>query len=136
MNKRRQMILLLLLCVVSVTLGVFTQGSKVANASAGTVTSYEKITWGISTGRYGVNGIHAFCAEYSKSWPPVGATIESISLSDNEILRKALYYGYNGPKNTLGTDARAHVLTAIAVSESGITPSVLYSVLLEISTFL
>ena len=120
MNKRRQMILLLLLCVVSVTLGVFTQGSKVANASAGTVTSYEKITWGISTGRYGVNGIHAFCAEYNKSWPPVGATIETISLSTNEILRKALYYGYNGPKNTLGTDARAHVLTAIAVSNANI----------------
>ena len=120
MNKRRQMILLLLLCVASVTLGVFTQGPKVANASAGTVTSYEKITWGISTGRYGVNGIHAFCAEYSKSWPPVGATIETISLSTNEILRKALYYGYNGPENTLGTDAKAHVLTAIAISDANI----------------
>lgn len=111
--------ILLSLCFVMccVSLGC---GLSKSNAAAGTVTSYEKITWGISTGRYGVNGIHAYCAEYSKSWPPVGATIESISLTENEIIRKALYYGYNGPKNKLGTDARAHVLTAIAISDANI----------------
>lgn len=91
-----------------------------AEASAGKVTSYQKITWGISTGRYYVNGIHAFCAEYSKSWPTVDTPIVSITLCENEVLRKALYYGYNGPKNTLGTDAKAHVLTAIAVSDANI----------------
>lgn len=110
---------LLSLCIL-VCCAILAFGLNKSNASAGTVTSYEKITWGISTGRYGVNGIHAYCAEYNKTWPPVGATIESISLTSNEIIRKALYYGYNGPKNTLGTDARAHVLTAIAISDANI----------------
>lgn len=90
------------------------------HASAGSVTGYQKITWGISTGRYYVNGIHAFCAQYNKSWPLVGTNVERIELSNNEVLRKALYYGYNGPKNTLGTDEKAHVLTAIAVSDANI----------------
>ena len=116
--KKRIQILLSLCMLVCCAFLLF--GTNKSNAAAGTVTSYEKITWGISTGRYGVNGIHAYCAEYSKTWPPVGATIESISLTDNEIIRKALYYGYNGPKNTLGTDARAHVLTAIAISDANI----------------
>ena len=91
-----------------------------SNASAGSVTGYQKITWGISCGRYYVNDIHAFCAEYSKSWPTVGTEIVSITLCENEVLRKALYYGYNGPANTLGTDERAHVLTAIAISDANI----------------
>lgn len=92
----------------------------VSNASAGSVTGYQKITWGISCGRYYVNGTHAFCAEYSKSWPTVGTEIVSITLCENDVIRKALYYGYNGPANTLGTDERAHVLTAIAISDANI----------------
>ncbi|MBQ4558926.1 MAG: LPXTG cell wall anchor domain-containing protein [Tyzzerella sp.] len=91
-----------------------------AQASAGSVTGYQKITWGISTGRYYVNGIHAFCAQYNKSWPTVGTAVNEIVPCTNEVLRKALYYGYNGPKNTLGTDEKSHVLTAIAVSDANI----------------
>lgn len=90
------------------------------DASAGTVTGYQKITWGISTGRYYVNGIHAFCAQYNKSWPTIGTNVQKIEPCKNEVLRKALYYGYNGPQNTLGTDEKAHVLTAIAVSDANI----------------
>ena len=90
------------------------------HASAGSVTGYEKITWGISTGRYYVNNIHAFCAQYNKSWPTVGTTVERIEPCNNEVLRKALYYGYNGPANQLGTDDKAHVLTAIAISDANI----------------
>lgn len=96
---------------------------ETSEASAGTVTSYEKVTWGVSTGRYGVNGNYAFCAEYSKSWPVVGTQIISIAESGNEVLRKVLYYGCNGPANTLGSDAKAHVLTAIAVSDANIGES-------------
>lgn len=95
-------------------------GLYIANAAAGSVTGYQKITWGISTGRYYVNGTHAFCAQYNKSWPTVGTEVERIEPCNNEVLRKALYYGYNGPKNTLGTDEKAHVLTAIAVSDANI----------------
>ncbi len=117
MRKIKQKISWLLLSIV---LLVCLFQSVGANASAGVVTSYEKITWGIQSGRYSVNGIPAFCAEYKKDCPIVGTPIVSLELCENEVLRKALYYGYNGPNNVLGTDERAHVLTAIAISDSNI----------------
>lgn len=120
MNKVRLRLSLLLLVVVCVM--CFSHRAD-TNASAGSVTDYQKITWGISTGRYYVNGIHAFCSQYNKSWPTVGTVVEQIVPCTNDVLRKALYYGYNGPQNTLGTDARAHVLTAIAVSDANIGES-------------
>ena len=117
MSKSKQRLALLFLCVIAMTC-IFRP--TLAEASAGNVTAYEKVTWGISTGRYYVNGIHAFCAEYSKTWPTVGTRIVSIVPCENEVIKKALYYGYNGPANSLGTDARAHVLTAIAISDANI----------------
>ena len=117
MNIGKRKSKLLLVCMICMFIVL---KSISANASAGSVTGYQKITWGISTGRYYVNGIHAFCAQYNKSWPTVGTSVIRIELCTNQILRKALYYGYNGPQNTLGTDDRAHVLTAIAVSDANI----------------
>lgn len=120
MNKDKRKLSLLLFGIVCMLAAVFAVRS---DASAGSVTGYEKITWGISTGRYYVNGIHAFCAQYNKSWPTVGTVVKEIVPCTNDVLRKALYYGYNGPANTLGTDARAHVLTAIAASDANIGES-------------
>ena len=117
MNKDKGKMLFLLLVIACLI--VVTQVAD-TKASVGSVTGYEKITWGISTGRYYVNEIHAFCAEYNKSWPTVGTEVNEIVPCTNDVLRKALYYGYNGPGNTLGTDERAHVLTAIAVSDANI----------------
>ena len=91
-----------------------------AEASSGRVTSYQKITWGISTGRYGVNDIHAFCAEYPKECPTVGTEIVSIIETKNDLLRKALYYGYGGPENVLGTDDKSYILTSVAISDANI----------------
>ena len=115
MNQSRRKLSLLLFCMI-----FFCVSMQAHAQSAGKVTGYEKITWGISTGRYYVNGTHAFCAQYNKSWPLVGTEVTRIESCTNEVLRKALYYGYNGPANTLGTDERAHVLTAIAVSDANI----------------
>lgn len=127
MNKGKRNVSLLLLCSVClllVSLAVQAEDYSVAPvSSAGTVTGYEKITWGISSASFYVNGIHAFCTQYNKSTPPISTTIDSISLCTNEVLRKALYYGYNGPGNVLGTDDKAVVLTAIAVSDANIGES-------------
>lgn len=120
MNRDKRRLLRLFLAILFVTISICVAK---ANASAGSVTGYQKITWGISTGRYYVNGVHAFCAQYNKSWPTVGTAVEKIVPCTNDVLRKALYYGYNGPQNTLGTDERAHVLTAIAVSDANIGES-------------
>ncbi len=117
MNIGKWKVVLLVLCSICILSAIPLVS---INASAGSVTGYQKITWGISTGRYYVNHIHAFCAQYNKTWPTVGTTIERIELCTNEVLRKALYYGYNGPSNQLGTDERAHVLTAIAISDANI----------------
>lgn len=117
MNIGKQKTTLFLLCMIC-AMAAFKPIST--QASAGTVTGYQKVTWGISTGRYYVNNIHAFCSQYNKSWPEVGANIERIDSCTNEVIRKALYYGYNGPANKLGTDDRAHVLTAIAISDANI----------------
>lgn len=120
MNKDKRRLSRWFLAILFVTMSICVAK---ANASAGTVTGYEKITWGISSGRYYVNGVHAFCAQYNKSWPTVGTVVEEIVPCTNDVLRKALYYGYNGPQNTLGTDERAHILTAIAVSDANIGES-------------
>ena len=120
MNKRKKALSFTLFSVFMMMILIVSIHSK---ASAGAVTGYQKITWGISTGRYYVNEIHAFCAQYNKTWPLVGTEVTEIVPCTNEILRKALYYGYNGPQNVLGTDDKAHVLTAIAVSDANIGES-------------
>ncbi len=86
-----------------------------------TITSYEKITSGISSGDYTVNNVSAYCAEYNLNHAK-GASISSVKRVDNELLRKALYYGKDGPGSIISsysTDkARQHILTAIAVSDA------------------
>lgn len=91
-----------------------------AKAAVGVVTSYEKIVWGLTSGRYEIDGIRAFCSEYQQDCPIVGTQIVSTELCENVIIRKALYYGAGGPENVLGDDERAHVLTAIAISDANI----------------
>lgn len=117
MNKRKGTISLLFLVALFLACLL---GPVSSDASAGTITGYEKIHWGVYTGRYYVNGVHAFCAAYSMKSPGVGTKIATITPCDNQVIRKALYYGYNGPGNVLGTDAKAHVLTAIAISDANI----------------
>lgn len=117
MKKGKRILSLLFLCGV---LFSCTLQSISANASVGTVTSHQQITWGLSSGLYGVNGIPAFCSEYLKDCPTVGTQISSIELCENQVIRKALYYGYNGPKNVLGMDEKAFILTSIAISDANI----------------
>lgn len=117
MRKGKRILSLILLCG---TLFLCTAQSFVSSASAGTVTSYRQITWGLSSGLYGVNGIPAFCSEYLKDCPTVGTQISSIELCENQVIRKAMYYGYNGPANVLGMDEEAFILTSIAISDANI----------------
>ena len=123
MNIGKRILALLLLSAFFLSVSMSSYASETSAPSVksmGKVTGYEKFTWGISTGRYYVNGIHAFCAQYNKKWPAVNTDIETIVPCENEVIRKALYYGYNGPANILGTDEKAHVLTAIAISDANI----------------
>lgn len=56
-------------------------------------------TWDIATPNHGSQ--LAFCANGMQSPPPAGTTFGTPVKQNNENLRKALYYGYNGPQNKL-----------------------------------
>lgn len=110
----------LLACIICLSVLFQSLSTK---AAVGTVTSSNEIAWGLETGSFTVNGIHAFCCQYVKSRPPAGTAIKEFKPCADEVMRKILYYGYKGPKNVLGTDAKAHVLTAIALSDAHIGES-------------
>lgn len=79
----------------------------VANLNAGiamyTVTDYQKVSdtspagYTSTTGVYEVDGILAFCIQSSAVWPEKGDPTSAPIAVTNTNLRKALYYGYNGP---------------------------------------
>lgn len=52
-------------------------------------------------GYWQVDGHVAFCSNAKQSPPKKGAKLKSATLSSNANLRKALYYGYNGPDDRL-----------------------------------
>ena len=87
--------------------------------SAGVVDSYQKISaLGTACGKFTVNGNMAFCTQHNKSTPPAGTTITSIYESGNEMMRKALYYGFGGPAARVASDADGWVYTSIALSNA------------------
>lgn len=47
------------------------------------------------------NGRNAYCGDYRKASPMAGAATTAPEVVDNPALRKALYYGYEGPQNIL-----------------------------------
>lgn len=55
-------------------------------------------------GYWKVDGHIAFCSNAKQSPPKNGAKLKASTLSNNENLRKALYYGYNGPDDRLSDD--------------------------------
>lgn len=65
---------------------------------------------------HGLN--RAFCIQFGKKAPAVGEFGESLYLSDNDLLRKVFYYGYNGPEPIKTMDSDFFVETATAASMS------------------
>lgn len=72
------------------------------------VTNFTEYTasWGVGTIINGLwtlsNGNKAFCANGMLAPPMTGDATSDPRIVDNAALRKALYYGYNGPGNILG----------------------------------
>lgn len=87
------------------------------SASAGSVTYYQKISYGgTSCGKFQVNGIDAFCIDHYAATPSAGTAITNIGLSNNETLKKVLYYGYGGPACRVAINEEGWVVTSIAAS--------------------
>lgn len=78
----------------------------------GTINGYETHIWNFpggymnaalwQTSLAGFGDVAAFCANGYAAPPMPGTPVESVSLSEDSSLRKALYYGYNGPDNRMG----------------------------------
>lgn len=58
--------------------------------------------------------VFAFCCEHTKYSPVNGATYVSIEDYSNENIKKAAYYGYNGPANIFTDEATGLVYTHLA----------------------
>lgn len=80
----------------------------IIEARAMKVTNLTEYTasWGVGTINNGLwtlsNGNKAFCANGMLASPMSGDATSDPRIVDNAALRKALYYGYNGPGNILG----------------------------------
>lgn len=86
-----------------------------------TVTRYEKVSQTnpdtgrqLYTGIFEVDGKLAFCIQRSVETPPKGSPTGNQKLTNNDSLRKVLYYGYNGPADKGYT----YVETALAAGEA------------------
>lgn len=68
------------------------------------------------------NGCQAFCADYLRAMPTSGVQAADVTPSQNEQLRRVLYYGYGGPANILGSlgfnEAQQIVITDDLVSQA------------------
>lgn len=68
------------------------------------------------------NGCQGFCADYLRAMPTSGVQAIDVTPSQNEQLRRVLYYGYGGPANILGSlgfnEAQQIVITDDLVSQA------------------
>lgn len=91
-----------------------------AESATGTKVTYKGpiSSMGSTCGKFKVKGHDAFCAEHPKVTPPTGTKIISTKLVSNNKMRKALYYGYGGPKAKVSKNNAGWVSTSIALSRA------------------
>lgn len=84
------------------------------------ITRYQKIQEGYDiTGIFEVNGFLAYCIQHNVVTPPLGSPTSPPVETNNDNLRKVLYYGYNGP----ASKGYSYVKTAMAASNANGVPS-------------
>lgn len=65
---------------------------------------------------FSINGSMAFSTDYTKAFPSNGMNVSDVSLENNEVVRKALYYGFGGPSQLSGWDANSlRIATSMAI---------------------
>lgn len=85
-----------------------------------TVTFYQMVSYGQSiVGKFEVDGRMAFCSQHSRPTPAKGAPTGTPRLINNDMMRKALYYGYGGPGQLSNmTGNYGWVVTSLALSRA------------------
>ena len=112
----------IMIFVIVITLILIIQMVTVVSAYGETATG-KKVTYkgavtsmGSTCGKFTIKGHDAFCAEHPKTTPPTGTKITSTKLVTKAAMRKALYYGYGGPKAKVSKNNSGWVSTSIALS--------------------
>uniref|UniRef100_UPI003F491337 thioester domain-containing protein n=1 Tax=Niallia taxi TaxID=2499688 RepID=UPI003F491337 len=93
-------------------------GKTVSAASLPKIEYIGQISYGGSiVGEFRVDGELAFCIEHEKPTPGTGASYNESVPYNNDKVRRALYYGWGGPKNIFGSDKnRGIVVTSLILS--------------------
>lgn len=83
----------------------------------GPVSVYDSLGNQNTVGDFTIGGQQAFCVWHDGTTPPSDAAKESYDDYNNDKIRTALYYGWNGPKNIFGSDrSRGIVVTTLVLS--------------------
>ena len=120
MGKKRGIIFLVIAMVGLLALLPILSDGVFAESATGTKVTYKGAisSMGSTCGKFTVKGHDAFCAEHSEATPPTGTEITSTKLVTDNTMRKALYYGYGGPKAKVNKNDAGWVSTSIALSQA------------------
>lgn len=70
------------------------------------------------TDKFNIGGKMAFCMDHSKTPPGSGVVITGVREETDSVIRKILYYGFQGPGQVSGWDANGlRAATSMAISE-------------------
>ena len=82
------------------------------------IVYYENGVFMGRTEKFNINGKIAFCMDHSKTPPGSGVVITGVREETDSIIRKILYYGFQGPGQVSGWDANGlRAATSMAMSE-------------------
>ena len=82
------------------------------------IVYYENGVFMGRTEKFNINGKMAFCMDHSKTPPGSGGVITGVREETDSVIRKILYYGFQGPGQVSGWDANGlRAATSMAMSE-------------------
>ncbi len=119
-SRKRWITIFAIVVALLVMIQFFAVENTFAETATGTKVTYKGAvsSMGSTCGKFSIKGRDAFCAEHPKSTPPTGTKITSTKLITNSAMRKALYYGYGGPKAKVSKNNAGWVSTSIALSRA------------------
>jgi len=119
-KKWRRVMVFIMAMALFVIMQMIAVEDVTAESATGTKVTYKGAisSMGTTCGKFTIKGYDAFCAEHPKTTPPTGTKITSTKLVTNNKMRKALYYGYGGPKAKVSKNNAGWVSTSVALSRA------------------
>jgi len=120
-SKRKRLVTYVIAVITVLLMWAATVSVPVwAESATGSKVTYKGAisSMGTTCGKFTIKGNDAFCAEHPKVTPSTGTKITSTKLVTKAAMRKALYYGYGGPKAKVSKNNSGWVSTSIALSRA------------------